>query len=115
MQQQIITLLQVSKNEYEVTIISNYMAWCRKHEHSNIQAQRMLTSQALFNWWLQEYRKLEAKFIDIATPYKGYLSKEDMQRLHKQETMHIHNLFSKPLLYTTLNKRQEINGNPLAN
>lgn len=115
MEYQIRSLLQVSKNEYEVTVISNYIAWCRKFESKDKEAQRLLTSPSLFAWWMEEYRKLEAKFLQLAIPYKSYLSKKEMQELHRKETLHIHNLYSKPLIYSAKQKVQIIEGKPLAN
>ena len=115
METQIINLLQMSRDEYELTVISNYLTWCRSYEKNNTEAQRLIASPELFKWWMAEYRKLENRFVELVVPYRSSISKEDMVRAYKIETIHIHSRFSKPLIYCAKHKRQIINGNQPTN
>lgn len=114
METQLLKLLQLTKTEYEVKVISNYVKWCSEHESNDQEAQKLIANPPLFNWWLKEYRKLEEKFIMVATPYKSYMSKSDMEIVYKNEVIFIHNIFSKPLIHHAKHFSQPII-NPQAN
>jgi len=115
MRTQILNLLQVTDNEYEVIVISKFLSWCNNHQKSDKEAQRLLISPALFNWWYNQYSNLEQNFIAIITPYKSALNKEAIKKVYDQETLQMYNLFSKPLIYCAKHKTQQILGNPLYN
>jgi len=115
METKIQNLLQLTPHEYEMKIIDTYINWCRKFQYNQEDAQRLLTSPALFSWWLTEYKKLERKFLAIAEPYKMYGCKEAFVKIYHQETVQIFNRYSKPLVYTAKRKRQHILGNPQYN
>lgn len=115
METKIQKLLQLTPEAYEMKVLDNYINWCKKFEYTENDVQRMLTSPALFNWWLAEYRKFEHKFLILAEPYKAFANKEAFAKIYNQETMQIHKLFSKPLVYCAKRKRQHIEGDPQLN
>lgn len=115
METQIKELLQFDNHTYEMMIIGNYIKWCRKFDKNQADSQRLLTAPALFNWWLHEYKKLEVKFLELALPYKGKANTCVFRKLYDDETMRIHEVFSKPLVYTARHKRQVVTANPLHN
>lgn len=115
MDKQILQLLEITEHQYEMLIIGNYIKWCNKFDTKENDSQRLLTAPALFNWWLTEYKKLEKNFLEIALPYKGRANSCVLHDLYNEETIHIHKLFSKPLIYIARHKRQVVTANPLHN
>lgn len=108
-------LLGMDDDQYEMTVLSNYMAWCKNHNGGqDAIMQRFLSSPYLFNWWYQEYQKLEQNFLAIAKPYLNYMNKQELVELYRKEILQMYNLFSKPLIYTAKYKKQEIT-NPIHN
>lgn len=102
-------LLNITDDEYEKIILSNYMAWCKKHNAGKDEImQRFLSSPILFNWWYQEYQKLEANFHKLVKPYLGIMSIDDINKMYRTEIMQIHKWYSKPLIYTSKYKVQSI-------
>ena len=115
METQIIELLNLTDHEYEMLIIGNYIKWCKKFDQNEADAQRLLTAPALFNWWLTEYKKLEATFLEEALPYKGKADSTVFHDFYNDETLQIHKFYSKPLVYCARHKRQVITSNPMYN
>lgn len=111
MKTKILEFLQITPHQYEMIVIGNYIKWTKKFEKNTTDSQRLLTSPALFNWWYLEYTKLEQRFIELAEPYKNHANPCVFTDLYNETILPIHNLFSKPLVYTALNKRQVITAN----
>lgn len=102
-------LLQISDDEHEMIIMSNYMVWCKSYNASNDTVmQRLLAAPILFNWWYKEYTKLEADFIALVKPYASTMSKEDLTNMYRKEMIQMHKIYSKALIYTSKYKHQNI-------
>lgn len=108
MKKEILKLLRLSQDAYEMRIFCTYMDWCTKHCKSDNEMQRFLTSPALFNWWTQEYSKLETNFLKIVKPYQDTAHAVDLDRIYLNETVQIFNRFCKPLIYTARYKNQNV-------
>lgn len=108
MKKLILNLLNIQAHEYELRVFNTYMDWCTKHAKSDKEMQRFLTSPALFNWWMQEYEKLERNFLALIKPYINDCDQQDVERLYLVETVQIFNHFCKPLIYTARYKHQNI-------
>ena len=108
MKEEILKLLNTDASTYEMRLFCTYMDWCTKHCKSDIEMQRFLTSPALFNWWLEEYNKLEQSFLKIVEPYKHNATVSDLERIYMSEIVQIFNRFCRPLVYTARHKHQNV-------
>ena len=108
MKKRILQLLNIQAHQYELRVFSTYIEWCTKHAASDNEVQRLITSPALFNWWLETYNKLEQQFLTIVAPYINHCDQSDIERIYLNETVKIFNHFCKPLIYTARHKYQNI-------
>jgi hypothetical protein len=115
MKKQIIQLLQCTEHQYEMLIFMHFQYWCELHATETTDLQNLLANQSLEQWFQTEYQKLQLNFLQLAKPYKGRCSKQDMERMYKVETIHIQHIYPKPLLKAARSKSNVILGNPLAN
>ena len=99
----------MTPEQYELSVLSNYMSWSLSHNQRNDDiTQRMMVSQPLFSWWMEQYRKLENNFLKLIGPYTETISKDEAARMYKLEILKIFNLYSKPLIYCAKYKHQNI-------
>lgn len=101
----IVELLELSVEAYEAMILDNYLLWCNLNSHDDNDCQKLLTSPALFTWWLAQYASLEKKFIEDAYPYFGKADKEVMRTLYTDFTIEIARYYSRPLLKLARNQK----------
>ncbi len=97
----ITTILKISKEHYETTILSIWLQWCMRHSFSIIDSQKLVCNQTLFNWWQGQYRKLEKEFLEDIKPYKE-LTQKDAITIYMRTVNKIHFFYSKPLLKKAL-------------
>ena len=115
MKSEVKSLLQCTGHQYDMLVFLHFQLWCEMHATTNEDLQSLLANTAIEQWWQTEYAKLQRNFIAIATPYKGYCNKHDMERMYRIETIHIRNLYPKPLIHAVRGKQYSITGNPLLN
>jgi hypothetical protein len=98
MKANVITLLKTTPEEYEAFLIDFYFEWCQQKSNNKKSLQKLLTCPPLFNWWLRELENLEKLFVDDCQLYKSTITKQDALTLYKINTVHLHNIFCKPLI-----------------
>jgi hypothetical protein len=110
MEQQIINLLQCKKHQFEMLVFEHYFLWCEIHSFSEGDLQRIMANKKIAHWFQIEYRKHQQTFINLVIPYKNYCTKEDMERIYKQEVMAIRNYYPKSLINSVRHSKYSIHG-----
>ncbi|MBV7268404.1 hypothetical protein [Winogradskyella luteola] len=115
MKHELTTLLQCTSHQLEMLTIMHYQYWCEMYSKDDLELQKLMANNALFNWWLFEYKKLQESFLDMAEPFHSVASKREMERIYKIETIKIKRLYPLTLLRASKSKTNNIIGNPQIN
>ncbi|MBB4117896.1 cytochrome c [Mesonia hippocampi] len=106
--------LRYSTAKYNRLIIETYIAYCSIQGVDDKDVQKILANTAYFNWFLQEYRILEAEFLEEVEPYLRLSDIEAVRNFYDEKTCQIAEFFSKTLLQKA-RSLQIINHNPQLN
>ena len=98
MKSEVKSLLQCTGHQYDMLVFLHFQLWCEMHATTNEDLQSLLANTAIEQWWQTEY-----------------CNKHDMERMYRIETIHIRNLYPKPLINAVRGKQYSITGNPLLN
>ncbi|AUS04515.1 hypothetical protein [Pseudotamlana carrageenivorans] len=98
MKKQVIHILQITPEAYELLVISLYHEWCAQKSNSKKTLQKLLSCVPLFNWWYKQLDHFEKQFIEEATPFKGAISPQVAQDFYRETISGIYSIFSKPLI-----------------
>ena len=94
-------ILNVSPRYYEERILfGSFFLWCELNSHDDRSLQNTVANTAIFNWWLQEYRKLEDEFRHDVAPYIGMVDQKYISKMHVDHTIKIRRFYPKALLKT---------------
>lgn len=94
----IIDHLQISSKQYFELKFETYFQWCDMYATNEEQLQSMIANAALYNWWNQEYSRLEAEYVE---DYSDYFAKADVSYLltgYENTVFKIFYYYSKPLI-----------------
>lgn len=92
------TLLEMTGNTYEKMVINHYHQWCSAQSYDDTDCQKLLANKKLFNWWLNQYNQLQAKFARRAVEFYGKADKEVMKKYHAEIVAQVRDFYCKPLL-----------------
>lgn len=115
MKRKILTLLQCTSHQLEMLTLMHYQYWCEMFASNDEDLQNLLANNALFNWWLFEYKKLQDEFLEVAEPFNSVASKREMERIYKTETVKIKKLYPLSLLRAAKSRKHMIIGKPELN
>lgn len=107
-------IIKYTPSDYNRLIIETYIAYCSIHGVNDKDVQKILANTAYFNWFLQEYRILEAEFLEEVEPYLRLSDIEAVRNFYDEKTCQIAEFFSKTLLQKA-RSLQIINHNPQLN
>lgn len=64
----IIHLLKTTPRKYADMRLQTYIMWCEAYGKSPARMQSLLSNQQVYNWFFNEYRKLELQFLEKVNP-----------------------------------------------
>lgn len=94
----IIDYLQITSKHYLNLKFETYFQWCDMYASNDQQFQSMFANTALFNWWNQEYSRLEAEYLEDYDPYFAKMDVKDLLDQYENRVFKIFNYYSKPLI-----------------
>lgn len=94
----ILNILNYSPKQYERMVFETWFTYAQIITHSEKDLQRVLANAAYFNWFLQEYRRLEGDFIIEIQPYLGKVDTETIRDYYDETTCQVAKYYSKLLL-----------------
>lgn len=100
-------LLKISKHDYEMLVFTMWLNYCQKKSFSQPQLQMLLSNTPLFNWWLQNLKMFESKFIEDVSPYAKVISSNEALRMYKQSTANMKLYYSYTLIKKALSKNEQ--------
>lgn len=62
-------LLKFSNKHYQKVVFELFYFWCSTHSYSDRHAQKLISSQKLYDWFLREHKLQEAQFISYTKDY----------------------------------------------
>lgn len=92
-------ILQLTDSEYEMMLFNHYFHWCKHWSHNDVDLQCLLTGPRLFNWWLNEYEKANAKFEEDMQGFIGKVGRITAKDYHRECLSEVLSYFSRPLLW----------------
>ena len=95
-------LLKMTKDEYEMLIMNWWTTYCFEKSADGLQAQKLLISKTLFNWWLAQLRAVEKEFEQDALPYVAITTKVDAKKLYRKHAYKLHLYYNNNLLIEAL-------------
>ena len=98
MRHQVQQLLDYSPIKYERMIFNHFHQWCHLQSYELADCQKLITNQALFNWWLTQYDLLQRKFIFRTKEFAGRASSQVMRDYHTEIVVQVQDFYSKPLM-----------------
>lgn len=78
-------ILGISSKQLVNWQYNSFVTWADTYAENNLQLQKTLCNQAIYNWFSAEYKKLENEFIEMSKPYLQY-SKADLASLYSDVT-----------------------------
>ena len=103
-------LLKFSPEYYNQMIFEVWFAYADMISFDEQDLQKILANRAYFNWFLQEYRKLELEFFYEIQPYIGQLDISAVRDFYDEKVSKVADNYSKYLLKTA-RKTKVINQN----
>ncbi|MGR3791593.1 hypothetical protein ACUXZJ_12045 [Flavobacterium sp. TN-1] len=98
----IINLLNIHPEQYSSMLFETYMHWCTDFCTKNYEQelQSLLANAPINKYFLMEYRKLEAEFLEMAKEYQKdpNITPEDYRELYADCTVKIFNRHQKALV-----------------
>lgn len=64
----IIHLLKTTNERYNDIRFQSYITWCEAYGKAPARMQALLSNQQTYNWFSNEYRKLELLFLEKVNP-----------------------------------------------
>lgn len=98
MKKQVLSILQVNKDQYEQIVLDLYFEWCITKSKNEKTLQKVLTCVPLFNWWYKQLQNLERKFVYEGLSFVNHITPEAALDFYHSTTKDIMKLFSKPLI-----------------
>ena len=93
----ILAALNYSENTYQSLVFDSFLVWVSEKSYSDNHLQLLLTSNALFQWYLNEYKKNEKAFLFQAKAFIGRAPIADVRALYDDKVLRIH-FYPKPIL-----------------
>jgi len=94
----IFNLLKYSPEEYERILFETWLCYADLIAVNDCDLQKILANNAYFNWFKQEYAKLEQDFAKEVKPYLGKLDTTAIRDFYDEKTSVIAENYSKYLL-----------------
>ena len=95
-------LLKETPDQYELTLFTLWLEWCEKKTHSPEQLQKLLSNNALFNWWRDNLKTFERYFADDVAFYYQTFDAKTLKDIYRDYTGVIHKHYSKALIKRAL-------------
>lgn len=95
-------LLKMTKDEYEMLIMNWWTTYCFEKSADGHQAQKLLISKTLFNWWLAQLRAVEKEFEQDALPYVAITTQVDAKKLYRKHAYKLQLYYNSNLIKTAL-------------
>lgn len=57
-------ILKMKPKKYGLMVFDFYVFWCELNSNNSKQMQSMLSNQALYNWFINQFERLELEFYD---------------------------------------------------
>lgn len=94
----ILDILQYSTEAYNYLLWTLWLNWAEHYAANDQELQSLIANTALFNWWKQEYDRLESEFLADIDPYIGKIDVQYLRTLHDKKVVQIGGYFSIPLI-----------------
>ncbi|QSS96615.1 hypothetical protein [Psychroflexus sp. ALD_RP9] len=91
-------LLKYSPEAYEGILFETWFTYADIISVNEQDLQKILANAAYFNWFLQEYRRLEAEFLQEIQPYIGKIDTKTTRDFYDEKICLIANHYPKSLL-----------------
>ncbi len=89
MKKQIIQILQYTPHQYDMLTFDLFFMWCNENATNNQHLQMLLTSQAVYTWFMKEFKKNELQFLEYSL---GYRKKVDVVTLRSMYDNYVTNI-----------------------
>lgn len=119
-------ILKINTESYERLVFKQWFHYCELYALKSVTItsaglaetetnladfQKLLSNTALFNYWLQAYRKYELLFIEQAKPFYNRSNPEDLKKLYESTVWEVKHHYSLPLIKSA----RKLNLNPILN
>lgn len=85
----IANLLRMTNDEYSLMVLNQYVYWCELNAINTRDLQKLVSSQFLYNWYVQEIEDLELVFFDKLGSKSDQLPVKEITALYLQTTVKI--------------------------
>lgn len=98
-------LLEMNTEEYHKMVFNHFHQWCNFRSFDGQDCQNLMTSQALYEWWCQQYSSLERKFASKSMEFFGKTDRQTLMDLHTEYIINTQDFYSKPLMRAARKKQ----------
>lgn len=97
-------ILQMTRADYDLKVFGLFLEWCDRYSYSDEQLQKLLTNNAIYNWFQVSLKPLEAEFKEDAQPYVEVMTANDALKLYKKHVHKLNLYYSSPLIKSALHE-----------
>lgn len=98
-------ILQITPEDFEMLQYDAFLKYCQSKTNGNQeQLQMLVSSNAIYNWWVDQCELHEDNFHTAALPFIGKMTSESAIQLFMDHMESVERYFSKTLIKEALNE-----------